>query len=239
MPATTANKEAVVTLILKMVRELDIQGFTNQDNKDYSNLKYKIDSITTSVSPVFKTTITMDSIADAANFRVNEVIKFYDIVDATLETELSEFNLSVDERKIRSIVGTVLTLNLDSSSFAGTFTSGKLCSTYDIEKLLDIAETSIGDFEVDTGIVFLSDSHIHMSFIKDLMNINFGKLSGAEKSLAKMDYKDRLERIQRLKGWSYTSQDVDTTTSDEDSDFGNDEFLKDMGLGSSDRPLTD
>jgi len=237
MPVTAVSKAAVITMILKSMRELDIQGFMNQDNPTLTNRRYKVESITMSVSPNFSTTVELNSIADAATFSVNEVVKFFNIVDTTLGTELND--LSNEERKIREISGVNLVFYFDSSEFTGTFTSGTICSTYSMGKLNTIAERCIADFETDSGIAFIPTSYHHMRFIRDLVDINFVKLAGAEKSFAKLEYKDNMEKLLKYKAFGFTSLQVDTTDSDAESDFGNEGFIRDLGLGSNRKPLTD
>jgi hypothetical protein len=239
MPATASNKSAAVTELLKIVRELDIQGFTNQDNKTLTNRRYDISSLTLSVSPNYITTITMASAAIAANFQVNEVIKFFTVLDATLSGELSDTEISNEQRKIREISGADIILYLDSSGFTGTYASGKISSTYNIQKLTDLSELIIADFEIDTGVPYLPASHIHNSCIRDLAYLNWGKVSGAEKLLIQSRYDRRIELLSRGKGEFYSSQDVDTDSDDDDSDFSNDNFKLDMGFGISTTPLTD
>jgi hypothetical protein len=239
MPASLANKAAVVTLLLKNIRELDIQGYTNQDNKTLTNRRYDISALALSISPNYITTITMMSSAIAATFQVNEVIKFWDIDDAVLATELADTALSNEQRKIKEISGADLILYLDSSDFTGAFTSGRISSTYNQQKLLDLSEMIIGDFEVDFGGVYLSTSHIHNSCIRDLAYLNWGKVAGAEKLIIQARYDRRIEMLKFGKGQFYSSQDVDLTDDNEDSDFSSDEFRGDLGLGISTTPLTD
>jgi hypothetical protein len=239
MPVTTTTINAVITELLRSIRELDIQGFTNQDNPTLVNRRYKISNITISVSPNFVTVITLDSVADAANFRVNEVVKFIDILDDDLSDELDNALVGPDVSKIKQIAGANLIFWLDSSEFTGTFVSGKISSSYNMTMLQTIAEQCISDFERDSGIPFISTSYHHMRFIRNLAKINFGSLAGAEKLIARDEYKQDIENIKKYKGINWDKRDIDTTDADELSDFSNEEFLRDMGFGSNNKPLTD
>lgn len=235
MPATAANKTAVAQALLLVIRKLDLEGYLNQDNASKVSAIYPISNFTTGD----RTVITLADAATAANFQVGQVVKFFNITDSTLASELHEVNTSQFQRTIIDITNADITINLDSSNFAGSFVSGDISTTINMTTLETYAGYLIADFELDTGIAFDSSSHIHMSLIKDAAYLFFTNLAGGEKILLQARYDKRIEQIRLAKGISWTSDDVDMTDYNEDSDFSSDEFKQDMGFGIGTESLTD
>lgn len=220
MTVSQTQIDAVLTWIYNQ-RAVDVQTLSNQDNPQLLGKKHTIEGI--AFGNVTLITVSLTSIA---NFKVNQVIKFVDILDATLAAELAR--LVPEELTITDITGDTITIDYDGTGLAGIFTSGKILNTFNNRILSNAARRAIVQFELYTGIPFNYTSEHHLDFVTVLTFMKLLSRASAEYSSfaeEKKLYESKFERAKK----EFLSGD-DAVLDENNYDMDNRDMRKDFGI---------
>ena len=224
--ATVSDNDisSVRTELIAFLRERDAQGMTNKDHPLYESQIFALTGFTKGV----QTTFTVD-IGDVSNFSVDEVVKFVDIADSTLQAELQ--HLSPYQTKIVDITSNTITINLKSDDFSGSYSSGYVTNTYNREVLNNVCKNGIIDFELRSGFKFDSDSYLHIQASMFAARSRLLERSSVEEAaLYKIEFENTINKIKAGIGIYDDSDNYPIASTDSDFDFQSDAYKRKWGL---------